>query len=204
LSMAYYLLTILPVLFLERHTFYLHNYLPSVGILILVAPVIEDLFKVVREWNRRFVSATAVLVIGLAAVICFTKVRANEKNYLRSDLPLPNDFVLRRALIAKRAFDDISSKGRTESPPKNLVMVYASEDGWYKTNVLAALGQGSALKLFYSDPDLNVMFYDKGDTLFGYNPADSRIFFYDYMGRCFTPEELATEKGSAIENIPTE
>ncbi len=200
-SMAYYLLTILPVLFLEGHAFYLHNYLPSVGILVLIAPVIEDLFKTVRDWKRQLVPATAVMVIGLAAITCFTKVRTNEKNYLRRDLPLPNDFVLRRAVIAKNTFDDITLKGRTQSPPKNLFMVYASEDGWYKNNVLAALGQGSALKLFYSEPDMNIAFYDKGDTLFGYNPAESRIFFFDHMGRCFTPEEMHSEEGSAVETV---
>ena len=201
LSMAYYLLTILPVLFLEGHAFYLHNYVPSVGILLLIAPVIEDLVKVVRDWNQRFVPVTAVIVIGLAAIICFTKVRANETNYLRPDLPLPNDFVLRRAVIAKRALDDLAVKGLTQSPPKNLFMVYTTENGWYKYNVEAALGQGSALKLFCSEPDMNVTFHEKGDTLYGYNPADSRIFFFDYMGRCFTPEEMDSEEGSAIESV---
>jgi len=203
-STAYYVLTILPLLFLEGHAFYLHNYIPSVGVLCLMAPVVEDLFKVVRDWNRRFVPATAVILIGLAAIICYTKVRANETNYLRPDLPLPNDFVLRRAVIAKHTFDDVTVKGQTQSPPKNLFMVYTSEDGWYKYNVVAALGQGSALKLFYSEPDLNVTFHEKGDTLYGYNVSDSRIFFFDYMGRCFTPEEMDTEEGAAIKPIESD
>jgi hypothetical protein len=55
------------------------------------------------------------------------------------------------------------------------------------------------VKLFFSDPDLDVTFHEKGDTLYGYDPGNSRIFFFDHMGRCMTPEEMNTEDGSPVQ-----
>lgn len=203
-SSAYYLLTILPVLFLQGHAFHLHNYVPAVGIALLAAPVVEDFLKTVREWKQTAAPAAAGALIVLVAMTCFTKVRANETNFIRPDLPLPSDFVLRRAVIAKNAFDGLRAKTRFDRPPRKLFMVYKQGSGWYKNNVTAALGRGSALRLFYSQPDLDVIFHDRGDTLSGYDPQDSEAFFFDHMGRIFTPEEIYREEGSAVRTVEPE
>ena len=76
-AMIYYFLTILPVLFLDNHTFYLHNYIPAVGIIILLAPVIGDFLGMLRNWKPRLASFAGPTLVTLLAVICFTKVRAN-------------------------------------------------------------------------------------------------------------------------------
>jgi hypothetical protein len=198
LSSAYYLLTIFPVLFLEGHAFHLHNYVPAVGIAILAAPIVEDLLKTVREWKRRAAPATAAGIVVLLSIVCFTKVRANETNFMRPDLPLPRDFVLRRAVISKTVFDDLAVKVPAGRPQRRVFMVYESQGSWYRDNVVAALGRGSALKLFYSEPKLDVRFYERGDTLSGFDPRDSRILFFDYMGRIFTPDEVDAEGNSAV------
>jgi hypothetical protein len=186
---AYYLLTILPVLFLEGHTFYLHNYVPAVGLALLVAPVIGDLFEVVRRGGPRLVPGTAVLIVGLAAAICFTKVRANETSYVRPDLPIPKNFVLRREVIARNFHDNLMAKTRGQRPPEKFFLVYGGPKDWYMDNVVAALGRGDALRLFFSKSDLEVSFHGKGDTLGGYDPASSGLFYFDYLGRLMTPDE---------------
>ena len=73
-------------------------------------------------------------------------------------------------------------------------MVYTGESDWYGENVVAALGRESALKLFYSDPGLIVTFADRGDALPEYEPQNSRIFFFDYMGNLSTPDETERPK----------
>jgi hypothetical protein len=196
---AYYVLTILPVLFLEEHTFYLHNYVPAVGIAILAAPVVEDLFEVMRRGRTRLVPATALIVVGLAAAICFTKVRTNETNYVRVDLPIPKDFVLRRAVIAQNVRDDLVAKTRGQRTPAKIFLVYGGPKDWYMDNVVAALGRGSAVNLFFSRPDLVVSFHEKGDALPGYDPANSRLFFFEYTGHLLTPEEMSRKTGSPVE-----
>ncbi len=196
---AYYVTTILPVLFLQGHTFYLHDYVPAVGMVLLVAPVFEDFFKAVQDWKRGFAPLAAAGLVILAVVVCYTKVRANETSYIRPDLPLPKNFVLRRALIARNVYDDLMMKTRAANPPKNLFLVYTGRADWYKDNVMAALGRSSALKLFYSAPGLNVSFMDKGEQPRGFDPKKSAIFYFDYTGRCMTPEE-AGEPGSGPAN----
>ena len=187
---AYYLLAILPALFLVGHTFYLHNYVPAVGIALLVAPVIEDLFEVLRRGNARLVPVAAVLVVGLAAAVCFTKVRANETSYVRPDLPLPKDFVLRREVIARNFRDEILSRTSGKRPPERIFLMYGGPKDWYMDNVAAALGRGDALRLIFSDPDLKVSFHEKGEALDGYDPANSALYYFDYLGRLLTPEDF--------------
>lgn len=190
---AYYLLTILPVLFLKNHAFHLHNYVPAVGLAVLFAPVAEDFFRVLRHWRAQAASAAAFGLMALVAVMCFTKVRANETNYLRPDLPLPRDFVLRRAIIAQNVFDDLRSKTRFDRPPRRLILIYTQESGWYKENVIAALGRENGFKLFFSDPDLSVTFADRGDAPPPGDPQSARVFYFDYMGNLFSPEEMRSD-----------
>jgi hypothetical protein len=186
---AYYATTILPVLFLQGHTFYLHDYVPAVGIVLLVAPVLEDFFKAVQDWKREFAPLAAAGLVILAMVVCYTKVRTNETSYIRPDLPLPKNFVLRRELVARNSYNDLMMKTRASNPPKNLFLVYTGKADWYKDNVMAALGRSSALKLFYSEPRLNVAFLDKGEQPRGFDPRNSAILYFDYTGHCMTPDE---------------
>jgi hypothetical protein len=201
---AYYLLTIAPVLFLGQHTFYLHNYIPAFGMILLLAPVVEDLDGLLEQQSSRQSRIIAGVLVGFVAVMCISKIRANESNNLRKDILLPKNFVLRRAIIAKNAYDDIKRKTNTTSGKDRLFMIYRERSSWYKDNVVAALGKGSALKLFYSSPDLDVFFKDQGDTLQDYRPAGSQILFFDHMGHCYTSDEMRGTHGDALRIIEPE
>jgi hypothetical protein len=204
LSLSYYFLTLLPVLFLEQHAFYLHNYIPSFGMFLLIAPVVQDLFVLVTEWRPKFARVFAVVLVTLVAVMCFTKIRTNETNYLREDILLPKNFVLRRAVIAKNAYDDITTKTDTRRHPRQFFMIYNDRSGWYKDNVTAALGKASAPRLFYSSPNMAVFFHDRGDTLQTYNPANSVMLFFDHTGHCFTADEIGGASGDAMQIVDPE
>ena len=197
-SLVYYLTTILPVLFLDKHTFYLHNYIPAVGIILLVAPVIGDFIEMLKAWNPRLATFAGPVLVTLLAVICFTKVRANEKNYISPSVELQRHFVTRRAIVAKNMFDDISRKTRVSESTKRIFLVYQGGGAWYQQNVLASIGRENGPRLLYSNPTLDVFFHAPGDTLRGYSPNDSEILYFDMYGRCLTRDEMKTKTGQSI------
>jgi hypothetical protein len=199
-SLAYYVLTLLPVLFLQDHRFYYHNYVPFLGMLLLLSPLLDDLNRLLIERRTRVAGLCLVGFVGLVAFMSFTKVRANERNVITT-APLARDFVLRRAVVAKNVYDDIKQKRVRVPKGGKLYMVFKEEGSWFSTNAIAALGDGSALRLFYSDPKLEVFFSDRGDTLQYYHPADSQILFYDHLGHCFTIEEIEEREGSGLRRI---
>jgi hypothetical protein len=92
-------------------------------------------------------------------------------------------------VIARNVRDDRVARtpGR---PPKKVILIYGGPKDWYMDNVVAALGRGSALRLFFSDPDLDVSFLDSGDARGDYEPATTALFHFDYLGRLRTGEEM--------------
>ena len=171
---------------------------------LLLAPVAQDLFELVTAWRPKFAQVFAVVFVALVAVMCFTKIRANETNFLREDILLPKNFVLRRAVIAKNAYDDITRKTDTRRRPQQFFMIYNDRSGWYKDNVTAALGKASAPRLFYSSPNMAVFFHDRGDTLRTYDPSNSVMLFFDHTGRCFTADEIGGAGGGATQIVDPE
>jgi hypothetical protein len=200
-SMIYYFLTILPVLFLDKHTFYLHNYIPAVGIIVLLAPVIGDFLGMLRAWKPRLASFAGPTLVTLLAVICFTKVRANETNYISPSVELQRHFVTRRAIVAQNMFDDISRKTRASRSTKRIYLVYQGGGSWYQRNVIAAIGRENGPRLLYSNPKLDVFFYTSGDTLRDYSAGDSEMLFFDMYGHCLTRGEFEAKSGRSARVI---
>jgi hypothetical protein len=199
-ALSYYLLTILPVLFLENHTYFTHTYIPAFGMLIMLGWTIEDFTNMIFRWKPKFAVYIMGAFIVLIPAMSFMQVQANINDKLREDYPLPRDYVLRRAIIAKNVYEDI--KVRKMALPRfgKFFMVFLSKQSWYSNNVQAALGEGSAIKLFFGNPDLQVFFHLRGDTLNAYTPKDSQILFYDHMGHVYTESEVPS-KGPAIKEI---
>ncbi|UCH84268.1 MAG: hypothetical protein JSW50_00855 [Candidatus Latescibacterota bacterium] len=198
-ALSFYFLTLLPVLFLDKHAFYLHNYIPSFGIFLLLAPVAQDLYELLENRHPGYGRGVAVLFVLLIAIMSFTKIRFNETNILREDIRLPKNFVLRRAVIARNAYEDITSKTDTRRQPRQLFMVFKDRSGWYRDNVTAALGKASAPRLFYSSPAMAVFYHDWGDTLHTYDPNNSVMLFFDHTGHCFTSEEIEADGRGATQ-----
>jgi len=196
-ALAYFLLTIAPTLPLTGHIFYNHLYIPALGFYLLLAFALEDLSTHLARWKpllgRYFVPA----VLVLAALVSFTKVRANETAYIRPDFELPGNFVLRRAMIAKNVYDDIRRKAAHWKPANGTLYMISLSDvnGWYSKNVQSALGGGTALKLFFNDPKLEVVFLNRGDAVPQTNPGESLILLFDDKGHLYTVEEAEQSRG---------
>jgi hypothetical protein len=205
-AIFFFLLTIAPLLFMKDHAFYNHLYVPAFGIFYLLALVIQDLTGLLSAWNRRYTGYSAAVFILLLSLTCYTKIRANETNYVRADCRLPRNFVLRRAIISRNTYEDIKEKTSWRPRNGNLYMISAGNiKSWYATNVVSSLGGGDALKLFFGDPGLDIFFLSKGDTIKEFDPKTSLALMFDDMGHCYTSLE-ATEKLNrpAIEHLGDE
>ncbi len=189
-ALIFYLSAILPTLFLQEHIYYSHLYIPAAGMFLLLALLINDFFDALLTWKRKAASLAVLFFVLILSLISFTKVRENENRFIRPHFRLPNNFVFRRATIAKNVWDDIKRKTRWNPENGALYMVALGDvSNWYGTNVIAALGGGDALKLLYKDPELDVFFVNQGDLVEDYRPMSSLIIFFDDYGRCYTLEE---------------
>jgi len=195
---VFYGLTILPVTFLVRHTYPNHLYLPSFGMLLLLAPAIEDMEALVAGASEKAREYFLPVALGLIFVFSLTQLRAEEKDFVREDYPLPSNFVLRRAILAGNAVEDIKERLKPLPRDGNFFAVYLRKASWYGNNVVAALGSGAAVKLVYENPTLNVYFHQKGDTLSAYDPENSHILFFDEMGHFYNQDELEEMGGSVV------
>jgi hypothetical protein len=198
-GLSYFLLTILPTLFLQNHTFYLHTYIAMVGILYLVALAVDDVLSlsVFRSHTSRY----AVLFVVFVAVsaMSFVMVRKNESNRIIDIEDYPRSFVLRRATTAKNIYDSIIERKPLDISVKKVYMVYgrrqdADQAIWNKGNVQAAMGNGSLIRLIYGNPDLPVIFRDYGDEIEGSDLNISDIYFYDDVGNCRKLQMVDTEE----------
>ncbi|NIM18862.1 MAG: hypothetical protein GTO42_02405 [Candidatus Latescibacteria bacterium] len=190
-ALSFFLLTIFPLLFLKDHAFHNHLYVPAFGMLYLLALAIQDLTDMLSAWNQRYTGYSTAVFIILLSLMCYTIVRVNERNFVRQDFPLPQNFVFRRAIIAKNTYDDI--KRKTSWHPQNGTLYMISTGNvtsWYGTNVISSLGKGDALKLFFNDPELDVFFLSRGDTIQHYDPTRSLALIFDDMGYCYTEQEV--------------
>ena len=204
IGLAYYVLAILPAAVLKDHTFYNHNYVPAVGMLLLLALPLEDFAAFVRKWRP---GVAAIMPLGFAvviAVVCFTSVRTNQHNMLREAVDLPKNFVFRRALIAGNAYEGIKEKAQNRERT-TLYMIFTDDASWYGENVTASLGGAAGPRLFLSQPALQVHYIARGDTIQNYHPAYTEVLFYDHMGRIYTREDVGKRSGrSAIRELGNE
>ena len=192
LGLGFCLAGLAPVLFLENHTFYLHTYVPALGVIYLLARAIDDIFSFAGHRHAELPYSLACLAfVGLAA-LCFTDARRNERiqrddgsGYLRS-------FVVRRAIAAQNVRDSLREQRDPRRNADAVYLVYArpthevEQSAWNALNVQAALGYGSELRLIYGNPDLYVRFMyvdELGAT--ARNPRTD-IFFHDDVGHLRT------------------
>lgn len=200
-ALAYYFLTILPVLFLQNHTFFTHTYIPALGMLLLLGWIIDDFYTMLAAWDPKgapyYISAFLLMI----PVMSLIQIQKNINTPVREDYTLPRNYILRRAIIARAAYDDIMARKINLPPGGKFFMVFMGEQSWNNSNVIGALGRGDAIKLFYDDPNLQVFTFVKGDTLEAYTPETSQILFYNHLGNFFTNNEIAEQQGSAIGEV---
>jgi hypothetical protein len=197
---AYYLLTLLPVLPLESHTFFIHTYIPSFGLLVLLGWLLDDLYRFFAGRDRTLAAYYTCAFLVLIPAAAFVQTRRNIDTPIHKSYPLPRDFVLRKAILAQNAYQDIMARKAALPPGGKFFMVFVDKQSWQSDNVVGALGGGTAIKLFFDDPTLQVFTCYKGDTLQAFTPQDSQILFCDILGRFFTDKEV-TKAGSAIGQI---
>jgi hypothetical protein len=189
---GFVLMALLPVAFLKGHTFYLHTYIPSFGMFYLVGLVIDEL-TTLRVFQRRAERAIiTVVILGSICTLSSVKGRQNESAVLPLDSRFKSSFVLRRAVIAQQARQDLASALPDPGTARELIMLYPRRAGrdeanWNYQNVIAALGNGDAIRLFVDRPSLNVRFKILGDDIPDPLPEDMRLLLFDDFGRCVVP-----------------
>jgi len=185
-----FLALLAPVLFVRDHTHSFHLYVPAIGLWFLAAVTVDDLLARVRAGSERTVHAALALMAVLVCVVSSVSVRANTTAIVDESFQMPRSFVLRRAMLAGRMRDDILARSALRGQPGRMVLVYPYPEilaNW--RNVHAALGQGSAIRLFLESPDLDVLFVPPAEP----PPSDDpgiEVMIYTELGRCYTAAEV--------------
>jgi hypothetical protein len=189
-GMAYFLIAVSPVLFLARHTFYLHTYIPMIGVLYLIAVLVDDVLAL--RWLRGYSARRAFLGAVLLAVSCvsFLMVRRNDTLTAFGSVETAQSFVRRRGMIARNMYDHLVALKPFRANVKRVYLVYAREENvdeakWNNDNVMAATGWGSMIPLVYGRPDLEVVFLEAGASVERSELSTSDVYFYDDLGNCF-------------------
>jgi hypothetical protein len=196
---SFFVVAVSPTLLLSNHTFYLHTYIPSFGVLYLVALFVDDVFALrpFRIDLARLILLGSVLVA--MSVTSFVMIRKNERYKMFGFLDSQRSFVLRRATIAKNVHDCVVSAKSPSKDIQKVFMVYGREEGrdealWNNRNVVAATGQGSLLNLIYESPEMPVEFKVSGDAIAWTEQFVSDIFFFDDHGNCAPMEKPQGER----------
>lgn len=186
---AYFLATIAPALFLVKHTYYLHTYVPAVGLLLLVAPAVDDVMTAPRL--KSVDAQRSVLTVFLLVMIALSyhMVRRNERAVLSGAANYRSSFVIRRAIAAENVWKTVAP---LRSPgARGVMMVYGrvrdmKRAAWQNRNVIEATGKGAALRLLYGSVDLEVDFLPL-EELSGRDAEGTDVFLYDDFGNCRRP-----------------
>jgi hypothetical protein len=193
-----FVLAILPTLFLSGHTFYLHTYIPSFGVLYLIAIAVENGLQHRAVQKRGVRQAVVVAAVALMGVASFVMVRKNVAYRLLDHEDMPRSFVLRRASIARNVRDGMAAEAPFDPSVTRVYMVYAREGGrdeakWNNDNVVAATGWGSLPPLVYGNPALETIFKVTGDAVEPEVLPFSDIYFYDDFGHSFLVEPVKND-----------
>jgi hypothetical protein len=205
-ALAFFVATALPLLGLVRHAFYYQTYAIGFGPLFLVGLAADDVYAVVRRARAARALRLAVLVVTLSACTGFSRhyVHRNETT-LFGATQYRRSFVVRRAGIAREVYDGVM-KQKTGDPTR-VIMFYArreraEEAKWNVTNVRAALGRESALRLFYDDPDLDVRYVIASDSVRAGELDGADVFAYSDFGWVSRMKAPDSGTGGGTENIP--
>jgi len=196
-AMSFILTMILPVLFMERHYYYYHTYAASLGAIYLIALALQDGFRVltrlrIDNTQRRLTIAVALMI--LIGALSFSRIRANERRLVTETHPNRVSFVLHRATMAKRAYDDLLLKAGDMQDVRK-VHFHLGKPGLVTTKgftpFIWAMAQGLAVNLFFDNYGFKVTMNAtrdiRPDT---YETDGRRLFFYDTLGNIYTSEEL--------------
>jgi hypothetical protein len=188
-GLGYFLVAISPTLILENHTFYLHTYIPSVGVLYLLGLVADDALSI-RIFKAGTLK-TASLTVFLAAitVMSFVMVRRNENYPFLGVQEYRRSFVLRRADIAKNIHDGLIKYRPFREGVKGVYMIYGREEGrdtarWNNENIVVATGNGSLVNLLYGRMEMPVVFKIAGDAIPGSNRQTYDLYVFGDFGDC--------------------
>jgi len=181
-ALVFFLATAIPILGLVRHNYYYQTYVIAFGSFYLIALAAGDVFAAMRRPLAQAALLSVVLVTSTALARTFT--HRNETNhYGRTDYE--RSFVVRRSLIAHNVYKGVMAQKHIH--PDRVVMLYgrrehATDAKWNVANVKEALGGGSALRLFYDEPDMDVTWYLMTDSVRGDRLARADVFIYSDLG----------------------
>jgi hypothetical protein len=184
---AFFFLTIGPAIFLVHHTSYLHTYSAALGFAYLIALAAEDVLSGKRIRSERARWAIAAGVFVAMSVVSYTMVRHNEREQMHGSWGFKKSFVLRRAEIAEEAYRSISRAKAGAPAPDAVIMVYGrpgGKDSFNMRNVIAALGDGSAIRLFYDMPYLKIRFTSIDDPVSSEITDRTHLYNFDDGGGC--------------------
>jgi hypothetical protein len=197
-ALAFIALTLVPALPLRGHYFFYHTYVPAFGAIYLLALVLEDAFALIarhRLGTRRGQLALVVVAVLIVGGFSFWKVRHNEK---RAADPAARDkasFVLRRAMIAGNAYEDLMNKSGGMTRVRRVVMVYGwpgrKQFGGWSSDTKWAFAHGYAIRLFFEETALEEVEFRNVWKPETHEPSeDTRVFFYSPAGDCYTYDEI--------------
>lgn len=187
---GFFLLTISPALPLTNHSFYLHTYVSSFGIIYLIAVAAQDLLNTARFRGGKRGQYVLGAILAVMLVVSFVMVRKNEDAMMHGGMDHMNSFVLRRANIAKNVMEStVLADGFDPDGVERVYMIYGrqkmdEQSRWNNRNVVEALGRGTAIRLFYGRLNMPVFFWLMGDEIPAEERATSHIYFYDDFGHC--------------------
>ncbi len=187
-------LVIAPVLPLLRHTYlyYLYPAAPGVAMLLGLAALRLTGFLNHRypAWDDRAGWAVTLSATAGLCLLGVHNVRARETTYIREDIKLPHDHVLRSAVIAGNAAATLAEQPLPEGADLLLInplqaIAFDATEGRVETHLMTrsriepkALRYGLVLKLL--KPDLgSIVFADRMEAKW----EDRHTIFYDPLGR---------------------
>jgi hypothetical protein len=194
---VFVLATLMPALPLKAHSFYYHTYAASFGAIFLLGLIIDDLFRVLGAARLRK-PAYNLIIAGLAVIVVFAmsyyKTRWNEQRALDPKRSRHGSFVLRRAIIAERAYDDIVTKAGDLTGVRKIHIGRGSPDKGLRVDeprdLFWAFGNGVTWKVLFDGYETTLHRKKEPEYFAALRAPDARIFFYDKQGQAYTYDEV--------------
>jgi hypothetical protein len=193
---AFIFFTLFPALFLFEHYFYYHMYIPALGIFYLLGRALQDVFsllpKVRLGTGLKQLGVAAMLIIAFA-VMSTISVRHNVKRAHDPRERSTASFVLRRAIMAETAYNDLMKKAGDLSNVGLISFVFGGPGqplGNQNRDTFWALADGYAPRLFFDEYEAEVRMAYSALGVESWESERSRVFFYDREGHCYTFDEV--------------
>ncbi len=187
LGVIYFVLMCLPLVQLTNHNYYYHTYLLAFGPVYLIALAFDDLYTRIHRWRPLTCRATLAALLIAGGATSYRVVRTNERMMMYESTPFERNFAIRRAKTAEKIRDAVTAQmrpGVTRVIMSHIVEKTVKDSVWRQRNMVAALGGGAALKLFYNDPKLEILFVFADEEV---DPAvvdGADVYINDDLGSC--------------------